>query len=679
MRVAFVDNLLFEDAEGIHRYVLQPHLGLISLISVLEGGGHEGLLVDPKVEVSRGRLKLDEDLYRLLARQILQQRPDAVGFTSLGCNFICTVKVAAYLRRWEPDLPILLGGPHATVLAAEILNRFPQFDAIVRGEAERKILPLLECLPKREFLRAPGISFRLRGTVWNTPGDEVIEDLDALPVPAYSRYPIRDLGLRSLRVDAGRGCPFQCTFCSTASFFGRKYRLKSAARLVAEMDFLNRAYGISDFSLTHDLFTVNRHKVAEFCHAVAGRGYTWKCSARMDCVSQELLELMGAAGCRSIYYGIEAGSERMQKISKKHLDLRLFAPTLDFTARAGMSATVSFITGYPEEQHADQRATLDLIGASIRRETPLLNVQLHLLTPEPGTELLAEYRDRIAYDGHISDFNFPVLEPDDSAVIERSPSVFINHHYFPPVLSRTRHIFITTMYQVLYALGFPLLRHLMDVYGGSFGALLDRMNEWRENAGRPSVADATWLLQYFEAVHGPEHYLTGLVTYMLQASELRRLASLETGKTRRASAWTSDACGRLSSRVAVIRNVPDCPRMLEQLATGHADPRSFSRRRKRLDFLLHLRRPEEEEIHNSVITPACAALLEFSRVSRSLSDYRVRFSQETGYPAPPLSFLESLVEDGILEIAEAAEEVVSSPPEEATAAPLVHGAFAAEA
>src|SRR5258708_29952871 len=99
MRVVFVDNLLFEDAEGIRRYVLQPHLGLISLIAVLESKGHEGLLFDPKVEVHRGGLELNEGLYHKIARRLLEMEPDAVGFTTLGCNFICTVKTAKYLRR----------------------------------------------------------------------------------------------------------------------------------------------------------------------------------------------------------------------------------------------------------------------------------------------------------------------------------------------------------------------------------------------------------------------------------------------------------------------------------------------------------------------------------------------------------------------------------------------------
>src|SRR5580704_13086639 len=122
MRIVFVDNLLFESTEGVYRYALQPHLGLISMIAVVEGAGHEGLLFDPKLPVARGEFKLDETLYRRIATAILELSPDVVGFTSLGCNFICTLKVAQYIREWKSGIPILLGGPHASVLDAPILN-----------------------------------------------------------------------------------------------------------------------------------------------------------------------------------------------------------------------------------------------------------------------------------------------------------------------------------------------------------------------------------------------------------------------------------------------------------------------------------------------------------------------------------------------------------------------------
>ena len=92
------------------------------------------------------------------------------------------------------------------------------------------------------------------------------------------------------------------------------------------------------------------------CHAMLERNYTWSCSARVDCVDPELLELMWEAGCRDIYFGIEAGSARMQAISRKRLDLDLVEPTLDVTSRLRIRTVTSFITGYPEEEKEDRTA-----------------------------------------------------------------------------------------------------------------------------------------------------------------------------------------------------------------------------------------------------------------------------------------------------------------------------------
>ena len=110
--------------------------------------------------MGRGALAVDEELYRRIAAQIFELKPDVVGFTSLGCNFICTAKTAAYIRQWQPDLPILLGGPHATVLDRSVLEHFPQFDVIVRNEGENTILPALEGLRRGRFEGIPGVTWR---------------------------------------------------------------------------------------------------------------------------------------------------------------------------------------------------------------------------------------------------------------------------------------------------------------------------------------------------------------------------------------------------------------------------------------------------------------------------------------------------------------------------------------
>ncbi len=431
MRITLVDNVLVEQTASGFELDLQPHLGLISLIAVLREYGHRVLLYDPKLAFVRDGLKLDAAFYGNVAERILADDPQAVGFTSLGCNFACTVRIAEHVRAARPDIPILLGGPHATIVDREILERYHQFDLIVRNEAEGTIGAVIAALEGGSPLRdVPGITYRCDGSARRNADGAFLADLDALPFAAYDAFPIRELGLRVLDVDAGRGCPFTCTFCSTATFFGRKYRLKTPARLLHELDTLAAEYDIRRFSLTHDLFTVDKRKVRQFCAAVAPRGYSWTCSARIDCVDEALLATMREAGCTAIYYGIETGSQRLQPIVGKKLKLSLYDPMVATSLGLGMKTTVSFITGFPEEQPADQMATLTRIADSVRTYGDGLTIQLHLLTPEPGTGLHALHRGSLAFDGHIGDFNFPALHPDDRALIAADPAVFMCHHYY---------------------------------------------------------------------------------------------------------------------------------------------------------------------------------------------------------------------------------------------------------
>jgi hypothetical protein len=612
MRVLFVDNLLIDRQAGLDPFDLQPHLGLLSLIAVAEQGGHEADLFDPKLELVRGTLSLKESLYRDWAAALLDRRPDVVGFTSLGCNFICTIKVAGHLKRMRPGLPVVLGGPHATILERRILDRYPEIDVVARNEAETTLLPLIDALGGGGLDRVAGVSFRRGGRVMTNPGAPLIDDLDALPRAAYARYPIRELGLTSLRVEAGRGCPFKCTFCSTAGFFGRRYRLKSAKRLVSELDELANLHGVRDFALTHDLFTVNRAKVREFCDAVAGRGYTWSCSARMDCVDAELLAQMERAGCRSIYYGVETGSPRMQRVTRKDQDLGLVAPILDATARLGMRAVASFITGYPQEEQIDQDQTLDLVGDCLARGADLLDVQLHLLTPEPGAPLLAELGGTLAYDGHISDFNFATLEADDAEIMARDPQIFVNHHHFATVILRARHVFVTSVYTALHALGHPLLTHLLRRYGGRLSLFVSEMFAWATTRGLGTPSSPDFVVAFAENRWGRGDYLTSLVRYMAAADALRPRRIGERGdrtgpiEARRGRRFV------LSRRAHVLRDLHDCPELFGRLDAGGPDaigPGALSVERTR-HYLLFLDSDRSRTMRNFVLDEATADLLD---------------------------------------------------------------------
>src|SRR6266478_3222246 len=473
MKIVFVQNFLLDNSGLPSDENLFPHLGLISLIAEIEKSPHVPLLYDPMLEMQRGNSALATPTYDDNAEQFLQTEPAAVGLTALGCNFIAVVEIARRIKERRPKTLILLGGPHPTVLESPIMTKFADFDVLVRGEAEETLVPLLDALDSgKELSAVPGISYRDGSRVCRSKVDAGVMDVDKLSMAAFHFYPIHELKMRSMRVEAGRGCPFHCTFCSTATFFGRKYRVKAAGKLVSELKCLNNTYGITDFSLQHDLFTVNRRKVLEFCEEVRPCSFSWTCSARIDCVDSELLCEMARSGCRGIYFGVETGSSSLQELVKKRLDINLLQPTLKYAKEFGINVTTSFITGFPKETVSDLEATLNCLDSCLRISPTTTSLQLHLLTPEPGTALYDENKNQLLYDGHISDFNFPPLATDESALIRENPDVFMNHHFYVTKLPRATFVGVTTVFAYLGALGGPLLQAVMECLEMTLSSLL---------------------------------------------------------------------------------------------------------------------------------------------------------------------------------------------------------------
>lgn len=566
MKVVLVDNLVMPEEGAVSLLDVHPHLGLLALAAAAEADGHRVEIYDPKREIRQGRLAYDESLYEGAAARILQASPDAVGFTTLGCSLLFVVNVAGVLRRGNRDLPILLGGPHATMLHRELLARFPQFDVVVRYEADETFASVLKNLERRLFDLIPGVSWRRSSRhdgLGFTEGKPKVENLDRLPLYSYDHYPVEDLGLSLLRIEAGRGCPFACTFCSTAGFFQRSFRLKTAERLVRELDALHGRYGYTEFKLDHDMFTVNRSKVAEFCEAVRGRGYRWRVSARVDCVDRELLRLMADAGCAGLYFGIETGSERMQRISQKRLELGMVEPMLEAAREFGMETTASFITGYPEETEADRDETLDMMGRATR---PGRLTQLHLLMPEPGTPLFAQRSGELRYDGYRGRFNANIFGEGDERLIAEHAELFSTYYYYPGEVAREEQIFVVETVDVLRRAGPVALRYTLRAYGGRLSRLAREIRQFGRTRGWEGQPEASLVAAYFEEKFGRTHHITALFRYALAGEETADVTGEETGAFDRRKVY------RVGADVHIFQELRDCALILNRIReTGEGD------------------------------------------------------------------------------------------------------------
>lgn len=643
MNVTLVDNLVMPEDGSLEMLDVHPHLGLLALAAAAEPDGHRVTIYDPKRELRAGKLRYDETLYDRVAGAVLRSAPEVVGFTTLGCSFIVAVNVAAILKRRAPEVPVLLGGPHATMLHREILERFPQFDAIVRYEADETFPAVLANLASRRFDTIPGISWRpspFAAELRYTDGKPKIRDLDALPIASYDRYPVEELELEPMRVEAGRGCPFACTFCSTASFFQRSFRLKSPGRLVKELDLLHERYGCSDFKLDHDMFTVNRRKVVEFCEAVRGRGYRWRASARIDRVDPELLTLMAEAGCVHLYFGVETGSARMQQVCEKRLDVERVIPILDAARDVGIETTASFICGYPEETEADQADTLDLIGRCVDASRL---VQLHLLVPEPGTPMYDRLAAEIRYDGYGGRYNAEVLGPGDETLIREHPAIFQTYYHYPTELERGRHVFAVETVDLLRRAGPVVVPYMLRAFGGKLSAFVRALWSFAEPRGETPRPSAETLESFFAERFGTTHHLTSLFRFALRANAVAGDRLDADGEP----PFDTAAPYRVASGVHVLRELRDCGRALARIRDDRARDALIADDEFGNPGLYLLRAAGKDSACGPIDAGVDAILGLFER-PRTCAEAATIIERATALPRFDVAFFEELVRNRVL-------------------------------
>ena len=430
-------------SDAVQAAALQPQLGVLGVAAVLEAAGDRPHLVDVNsawLDFAVGtEPDTRDDFAEHLAAIAVRSNADLYGFSSICSTYPLSLRIAAAVKRLRPWATILFGGPQASVVDLPTMTAFPAVDLILRGEVEQTLPALLaELAGDYNLARVGGLTYRDGRDIKRTPGAPVIDDLDELPAPAYhlSTYLQRSA---AASIELGRGCPFSCTFCSTNDFFRRKFRLRSPARVLSEMRAVATAFPIRHFELVHDMFTVDRKRVVAFCEAMleAAEPFTWDCSARTDCVDEELLDLMARAGCRGVFFGIETGSRRMQRLIDKDLDPDRAEEILDIAERLGIRTTASLITGFPEENPDDLRDTLRLFMHSARCSGS--RPQLNLLAPLAGTPIHAQHKHAMFLDELCSDMSHQGLtqEPLDLDLIRSFPEIFPNFYLVPtPWLDR---------------------------------------------------------------------------------------------------------------------------------------------------------------------------------------------------------------------------------------------------
>jgi len=328
--------------------------------------------------------------YADLPQIIETKKPDIVGITAMTFTLIDALKFIEIVKKNNPQIIIVLGGPHPHIYPEETIN-LPGVDYVVLGEGEKTILELLKCLDKKDYGRlrqVKGLVFKMDGQIINTGPGEPITNLDELPFPARqltsykNYYSIIAKKNPITTMFTSRGCPYRCTFCDRPAM-GKLFRARSAKNVVDEMEECQKM-GINEIFMYDDTFTVNRQRVIDICQEIQKRKLEifWDIRARVDTVDEGVLKELKKAGCQRIHYGVEAGTEKILKVLNKGITLKQAEEAFRLTKRVGIQTLAYFILGSPSETKEDISETI-----SFAKKLKPDFVQFTLLTPFPATAI----------------------------------------------------------------------------------------------------------------------------------------------------------------------------------------------------------------------------------------------------------------------------------------------------
>jgi radical SAM superfamily enzyme YgiQ (UPF0313 family) len=319
-----------------------------------------------------------------------------IGLSCMANLLPFTILAMRALREEFPDRKLVLGGVGSKAVEEKLLRRFPWIDVICRGEGERTGPDLIRALRRGGDLAAvEGISFRSGDRIVHTPDRPRIEELDAIPLPAFEKVDLsRYAGYGMM---TSRGCPYPCTFCSVAPVWNLESYSRSPRNIVEEMEYLHRAAGVDLFLFQDEFFVSGKRHVMEFCRELVARrlDVQWKAFGRVNLVDEEMMRAMAECGCVELRFGIESGSDRVLQRIKKGFTA---AQALDVVpAAVGIFRRVDtfYVWGFPFETMDDFQQSLFQMVSFRMMGARILPSLLSLL---PQTEIHQEYAGRAEFE-----------------------------------------------------------------------------------------------------------------------------------------------------------------------------------------------------------------------------------------------------------------------------------------
>ncbi|MEE8348174.1 MAG: radical SAM protein [Acidobacteriota bacterium] len=373
-------------------------IGLVYVAPMAEQRGHHVEILD---------LALESDPGPVLSGKLQERGWDVVGLSCMTAEFEGAETVALQVKDFNPDIKIIFGGQHPTMVMDEVLAQ-PCCDFLCMGEGEETFGHFLDVFSTDgDMAEVPGLAWKNNaGEPRNNGPRPAIQDVDSIPFPSYhlldmDRYVEAESARytakydRSIQIFSSRGCPWHCTYCH--DLFGKQFRPRSPENVLAEIKMLYEDYRIQEFMVEDDIFNFDMDRAKKICDLIVEEGLEiglqFGNGVRLERLDEELMKKLAAAGTHHLCIAIESASPRIQSLTKKYLKLHMVNDVVTWAKKYQIHALGFFMIGFPTE-------TVEEINMTIRFacQTDLDEALFSIVIPYAGTELNRQVVEKGLFD-----------------------------------------------------------------------------------------------------------------------------------------------------------------------------------------------------------------------------------------------------------------------------------------
>ena len=396
--------LIIAPSSSSYLGAVRPAANLGYLAQSLHEGGIECAVEDMRVH---GHLLA-------LRRKIRAFQPDLIGISLVSFGYKRSYELIHRIKEFRPQIPIIVGGPHISVLREAVLKECPDIDFGVVGEGERVLVEL--CKGEIPLEELPGLLYRRDGAVISGLEPQLIMDLDSISFPRYTDSNLRRYA-REINIVTSRGCPYRCIFCPN-SLTVKKFRARSAENVVDEIEYWY-SRGIKLFNVNDDNFTLIKERVYEICDEIERRGLKGlfiRCAngIRADKVDRNLLARMKEVGFKEVAFGADGGNNRvLLDIVHKGETIEDIEQALQDACDLGLKVKLFIIIGHPGETLSDIEDSF-----ALAQRYPIVWLHLNNPIPYPGTQLFDWVRNHNRFVIPPEEYLNSITEVDETPVFE---------------------------------------------------------------------------------------------------------------------------------------------------------------------------------------------------------------------------------------------------------------------